>query len=74
MRTTRHLLLCAAALLATTAAAVDNNDPASVVAEWSAQPTEPVLAINFNDETWPDTWKKGSAENAPSGRPTPPAP
>lgn len=65
MRTTRHLLLCAAALLATTAAAVDNNDPASVVAEWSAQPTEPVLAINFNDETWPDTWKKGSGRECP---------
>lgn len=42
-------------------------DPESVVAQWSNSSTYPkVIDINFNDDSWPDTWKGETGVDCPS--------
>ncbi len=41
-------------------------DPESVVAEWSnSSPYPKVIDINFNDDTWPNTWKGETGRDCP---------
>ena len=50
-----------------TALAVGENDPASVVEQWSNASTYPkVIDINFSDTSWPNTWgNSGTAIQCP---------
>jgi len=50
-----------------TALAVGENDPASVVEQWSNASTYPkVIDINFSDTSWPSTWQGQTGRDCPS--------
>lgn len=60
-------LVAASALWPVSAAAIGENDPASVVEQWSNSSTYPkVIDINFSDTSWPNTWgNSGTAIQCP---------
>lgn len=57
----------AAVLCPVSVSAVGENDPASVVEQWSDASTYPkVIDINFSDTSWPNTWGNvGSSVQCP---------
>ena len=61
------VLAASATLSPVTASAIGENDPASVVEQWSDASTFPkVIDINFSDTSWPDTWgMSGNAKQCP---------
>ena len=61
------LTVVAAMWPANVSAAMGENDPASVVEQWSNSSASPkVIDINFSDTSWPDTWgMSGNAKQCP---------